>query len=110
VIVLSNQAGISIKAGQQGPKGQQSKYGAFKAKVESVFQQLGFPISIYAATEKDKFRKPRTGMWKELLEDYDISSEDVDLQESIFVGDAGGRDASKSLPKDFSCSDRFVMH
>jgi bifunctional polynucleotide phosphatase/kinase len=72
-----------------------------------VFNQLDIPISIYAATEKDTYRKPRTGMWSELLEDYDIHSPgDVDLENSIFVGDAGGRNAGNGKPKDFSCSDR----
>ncbi|RAL64556.1 hypothetical protein DID88_002030 [Monilinia fructigena] len=47
------------------------------------------------------------GMWKELLEDFDIHAPgDLNLQESIFVGDAAGRDASTERPKDFSCSDR----
>lgn len=72
-----------------------------------MFNQLNIPISIYAATEKDMYRKPRTGMWSELLEDYEIRvPSDVDLENSIFVGDAGGRKAVDGKPKDFSCSDR----
>ena len=48
-------------------------------------------------------------MWKELLEDYDIHAPgDIDLENSIFVGDAGGRLARGGKPKDFSCSDRQV--
>jgi bifunctional polynucleotide phosphatase/kinase len=74
-----------------------------------VFNQLDFPISIYAATEKDIFRKPRIGMWTELLDDCDISPGDLDLPNSIFVGDAGGRLASGGKPKDFSCSDRYSL-
>ena len=47
-------------------------------------------------------------MWKELLEDYDIHLPgDLDLKQSVFVGDAGGRIASDGKPKDFSCSDRY---
>jgi bifunctional polynucleotide phosphatase/kinase len=47
-------------------------------------------------------------MWSELLEDYDIHNpDDIDLENSIFVGDAGGRKASHGKPKDFSCSDRY---
>jgi bifunctional polynucleotide phosphatase/kinase len=73
-----------------------------------VFSQLDIPISVYAATEKDVFRKPRTGMWKELLEDYDIHLPgDLNLEDSIFIGDAGGRLAERGRPKDFSCSDRY---
>jgi bifunctional polynucleotide phosphatase/kinase len=105
VVVISNQGGISLKADSKAPK---SKLGSFKSKVSAVFNQLDIPISIYAATEKDIYRKPRTGMWSELLEDFDIHlSGDVDLENSLFVGDAGGRNASNGKPKDFSCSDRY---
>ena len=73
-----------------------------------MFNQLNIPIDIYAATEKDMYRKPRTGMWSELLEDYEIHGQgDIDLDNSIFVGDAGGRKAADGKPKDFSCSDRY---
>jgi bifunctional polynucleotide phosphatase/kinase len=54
------------------------------------------------------YRKPRTGIWSELLEDYDIRVPGgIDLENSVFVGDAGGRNASEGKPKDFSCSDRL---
>ena len=106
VVVVSNQAGISFTADKKGPKLAQSKYSSFKTKVASVFQQLDFPITIYAATEKDIYRKPRTGMWHELLDDYDISSDDLNLYDCVFVGDAAGRDAHGPTSKDFSCSDR----
>ena len=96
-----------MKANNKVPKAHQTKVVSFKTKVTAIFSQLDIPISIYAATEKDIFRKPRTGMWAELLEDYDISQGDVDLEHSIFVGDAGGREASATKPKDFSCSDRY---
>jgi bifunctional polynucleotide phosphatase/kinase len=77
--------------------------------VSAVFSQLDLPISIYAATEKDQYRKPRTGMWKELLEDHDLNPGSVDLENSFFVGDAGGRIASIGIAKDFSSSDRYSM-
>jgi len=97
-----------LKANNKVPKAHQTKVVSFKTKVTAIFSQLDIPISIYAATEKDIFRKPRTGMWAELLEDYDISQGDVDLEHSIFVGDAGGREMIGSKPKDFSCSDRYL--
>ena len=79
----------------------------FKAKVTSVFGQIDFPITIYAATSRDNFRKPRTGMWLELLEEYDL--DDIggpDLKNSIFIGDAAGRPARDSVKQDHSSSDR----
>lgn len=73
----------------------------FKEKALSVMRQLDIPLSIYAATQHDEYRKPRTGMWKEFLDDYDLDIDDrLDLQESFFVGDAAGR------PGDHSCVDR----
>lgn len=72
-----------------------------------MLAQLNLPVSIYAATEKDIYRKPRTGMWSELLDDNDLSAAgSVDLENSFFVGDAGGRPAATGVPRDFSCSDR----
>lgn len=84
----------------------------FKQRVKSVLTQLDLPIVLYAATDKDKFRKPRTGMWDKLLEAQGLTQEgDVDLEACYFVGDAGGRTAtSKSIKADFSCSDRSVFY
>ncbi|KAJ5672342.1 hypothetical protein N7507_001469 [Penicillium longicatenatum] len=60
---------------------------------------LRLPISVYAATEDDNYRKPRTDMWKEFVDDYDLDVVGIDKTNSIFVGDAAGR------PKDHSSSD-----
>jgi bifunctional polynucleotide phosphatase/kinase len=80
----------------------------FKQKANAVFNQLDLPISLYAATGKDKYRKPRPGMWNELLEDHDLANlAAVDYENSIFVGDAAGRQGVPGgLKGDFSCSDR----
>ena len=79
----------------------------FKTRVSAVFRNLDIGLSLYAATAKDEFRKPRVGMWKEMLEDYDLDvGEGADLAGSFFVGDAGGREALNGRAKDFSCSDR----
>lgn len=79
-----------------------------------MLAQLDLPLTLYAATAKDIYRKPRTGMWKEMCDDYDLREEEIDLENSIFVGDAGGRTAqlkgAAAAPKDFSCSDRNLAH
>jgi bifunctional polynucleotide phosphatase/kinase len=105
VVVVSNQGGITLKSNATTPKANQSRLMAFKEKVVSVFSQLEFPISIYAATEKDIYRKPCIAMWTELLDDHGLTGS-VNLEESFFVGDAGGRLAEDGAPKDFSSSDR----
>lgn len=46
-------------------------------------------------------------MWEELVRDTLVDkSEELNLEETFFVGDAAGRAASPGRPKDFSCSDR----
>ncbi|KAK1979184.1 polynucleotide kinase 3 phosphatase [Colletotrichum cereale] len=107
IVVLSNQAGLVLHADPKAktPKSTKDRVSAFKQKVNAVLTQLDLPISVYAATEKDIYRKPRPGMWRELCDDYDLAA-DVDLQQSIFIGDAGGRIAVSKTAKDFSCSDR----
>jgi hypothetical protein len=97
-----------LKPDIKAPKPLQSRLLAFKTKAAAVLNQLDIPMSIYAATEKDIYRKPRVGMWKEMLEDFDIAPNVVDLDNSFFVGDAGGRIAEHGKAKDFSCSDRYT--
>lgn len=108
VVVLSNQAGMPLYPDPKSkpPKNLKDRVVAFKQKFESVATQLDIPLTLYAATGKDIYRKPRTGMWDSMLHDKGFTSVDVDLGNSMFVGDAGGRTASGKTPKDFSCSDR----
>lgn len=123
VVILSNQAGLTLHADpkSKAPKaGLAKRVGEFKQKCNAVLNNLDLPVTIYAATGKDIYRKPRTGMWKELCDDYDIPETEVDLANSIFVGDAGGRvaglakgqdgAAAAAVAKDFSCSDRNFAH
>ena len=70
-----------------------------------------FPITLLAATARDQYRKPRTGMWNELLEELDLEvGTGPDLSTSFFVGDAGGRPARKNFKADHSCSDRDLAN
>ncbi|KAI3323939.1 DNA kinase/phosphatase Pnk1 [Xylariaceae sp. AK1471] len=121
VVIISNQAGLTLHLDpkSKGPKNAgKAKVSNFKQKCSAVLTQLNLPTSIYAATERDHYRKPRTGMWKELCDDYGIPENEVDLENSIFVGDAGGRTArlkdsvsgAAATAKDFSCSDRNFAH
>ena len=106
---MSNQDGLSLSSNSKSAKTDAKRVSEFKSKVSAVLSQLEFPISVYAATAKDHFRKPRVGMWKEMLEDYDLDVGDgPDLRECFFVGDAGGRISERPDKKsdDFSSSDR----
>jgi bifunctional polynucleotide phosphatase/kinase len=110
VAIVSNQGGLSLKPDPKKIKSDVKRLADFKAKVSAVFKQLELPISVYAATGHDRYRKPRIGMWEELLEDYDLEPADaIDREHSFFVGDAGGREAVPGVAaKDHSCVDRFV--
>ncbi|KAF2656772.1 PNK3P-domain-containing protein [Lophiostoma macrostomum CBS 122681] len=108
VAVVSNQGGISLRPDPKTVKSDQKRLADLKSKVSAVFTQLDLPITLYAATGRDQYRKPRSGMWQELLDDHDLEAADsVDLENSFFVGDAGGREAIPGgVSKDHSCVDR----
>lgn len=74
----------------------------------SVLAQLDFPVHLFAATARDEYRKPRTRMWHELLEEIDLDAHGgPDLPACFFVGDAGGRPPRKDAKADHASSDRF---
>ncbi|KAF3033731.1 hypothetical protein E8E11_003712 [Didymella keratinophila] len=106
--IISNQGGISLKSDPKTVKSDQKRLADFKGKVSAVVSQLDLPVTAYAATGRDEYRKPRVGMWRELLDDLDLDiMETVDLGNSFFVGDAGGREAVAGITvKDHSCVDR----
>lgn len=108
VVGVSNQSRLVLKP---DPKkaGDMKSLTNFKTKVTAVLNTLELPITVYAATQKDLFRKPRSGMWEQMLKDYGLDDPgDVDHDACIFVGDAAGRQADKAakVNKDHSCSDR----
>lgn len=110
IVIFSNQSGISLASDSKSLKQDKKRFADFKTKAAAIMSQLDIPITLYAATAKDQFRKPRIGMWQAFLSDHHISNYSVDLEQSMFVGDAGGRAAnSQGRKKDFSCSDRYFL-
>ncbi|EXJ71332.1 uncharacterized protein A1O5_05138 [Cladophialophora psammophila CBS 110553] len=107
LVILSNQSAISLKDNPKTLKNDMASLANFKTQVNSILHQLDLPISVYAATGQDRYRKPRVGMWEEVLEDYDLQAEGaVDMTNSFYVGDAAGRDKSDKRRKDHATSDR----
>lgn len=107
VVILSNQGGITLKTAlKQDPK----RLAEFKAKIGALMNHFNFPVNLYAATERDHNRKPRTGMWSRMLEDFNLRDEEgVNLEQSFYVGDAAGRIGDdKGDVNDFASSDRSV--
>ncbi|XP_071956123.1 uncharacterized protein [Antedon mediterranea] len=89
-VIMSNQNGIE--------SGAQDK-DEWMAKVEKITSDLDVPMFVLAATTKNKYRKPDTGMW-----DYYSCTlnqfKTIDKENAVYVGDAAGR------PDDFSDSDK----
>lgn len=110
LVIVSNQGGISLQAEGKTAKSDRKRLADFKIKVSSLLHQLDLPISIYAATSRDQYRKPRIGMWHEMIKDFHLDPPgSVDLGQSVFIGDAGGRVAvDGAAGKDHSCVDRYV--
>lgn len=109
-MIFTNQAGLSIDADPKKATQDKEKLANWKTKVNAILTVIDLPVSLYAATQHDIYRKPRTGMWHQFLSDYNLTVNDIDLAASFFVGDAGGRTTgARNLKRDFSCSDRSVQ-
>ena len=99
--MFSNQKKINLQSDLKAGRSESKSLSNFKEKSAAVMRQLDVPMSIYAATQYDEYRKPRMSMWNEFLDDYDLDIDHrIDLQGSFFVGDAAGR------PGDHSSVDR----
>ena len=109
VVFLSNQGNVSLKDNPKGLQKDTPSLLNLKNQITSIFKQLDFPISFYGATMQDHFRKPRTGMWDEVLRDFDLQGEgSIDIDGSFYVGDAAGRDKTDKRQRDHATSDRYV--
>ncbi|KAK5127584.1 hypothetical protein LTR85_006924 [Meristemomyces frigidus] len=109
IVVMSNQAAVSLRSDAKTPKDGMRSLSNIKGKITAVLNALSLPVSVYAATEHDIYRKPRTGMWEQMLKDYGLTDAgDIDHERCVFVGDAAGREGDKAagVKKDHSCSDR----
>ncbi|ETN38028.1 polynucleotide kinase 3'-phosphatase [Cyphellophora europaea CBS 101466] len=109
VTIFTNQGGVSVK--EKNPKSLQKEplsLAKLKAQVINIFKALDLPISLYGASAQDRYRKPRIGMWEELLEDYDLRGDGaVDMDSSFYIGDAAGRERTDKRKKaDWASSDR----
>ncbi|QIW97948.1 hypothetical protein AMS68_003466 [Peltaster fructicola] len=108
VVIMSNQGAVRLRPDPKTVKGDMKSLNNFKGKVTSVLTRLDLPITLHAATGHDLYRKPRAGMWQVLLNGLRLDASEVDHEQSIFVGDAAGRDGDKArgIRKDHSSSDR----
>jgi bifunctional polynucleotide phosphatase/kinase len=107
VVIISNQGNVSLKDNPKALQKDSPSLVNLKNQITAIFQQLDFPIHFYAATGQDRYRKPRTGMWDEVLDSHDLQTEGtVDMINSFYVGDAAGREKTDKRRKDHANSDR----
>ncbi|KIV88376.1 polynucleotide kinase 3'-phosphatase [Exophiala mesophila] len=109
IVFLSNQGNVSLKDNPKSLQKDTPSLVNLKNQITSIFRQLDIPLSFYGATAQDRFRKPRTGMWDEMLDDLGLQAEDaVDVDGSFYVGDAAGRAKTDQRNKDHAPSDRHL--
>lgn len=99
IVIFTNQAGVE--------KGK-LLIDNLKRKIVTIQQRLEVPCQFFMATGSTKYRKPRTGMWEALQEQFNDGIP-IDKDQSFFVGDAAGRPEVKitKRKKDHSSADRL---
>lgn len=99
IVVFTNQGGIAT--GSQTVEN-------MKQKVKMIQQRLDVPCQFFMATGPTLYRKPRTGMWEALEQQFN-NGISIDKNQSFYVGDAAGRPEVKitKRKKDHSCADRL---
>lgn len=70
------------------------------------------PLRILAALNKyDIYRKPNIGMFQVVEDLYRERGYEIDLESSVFVGDAAGRLGGRGVSKDHSDTDyKFALN
>ncbi len=99
VVFFTNQAGI--EKGKANPLDLEKKF-------EDIVNAVGIPIQVFVSTGNNKYRKPSPGMWK-FMEANCNGGVAIEVNDSMFVGDAAGRakNWAPGKPKDISCTDRM---
>ena len=107
IVIISNQGGIIKK--KTDLKSVQEKLDAGC----DLIRNSNIPVIIFFGSDFDNYRKPYTGIWRELLNLSSLhNSNYLDKLKKhpydfIYVGDAAGRVKTKKYKKDFSVSDRM---
>ncbi|KAF8634390.1 hypothetical protein AX17_004203, partial [Amanita inopinata Kibby_2008] len=94
IVIVSNQ-GINAGALKK-----------WKLKIPLIAMALAeVPFRLFAATAKDRYRKPMPGIWQELERIFRDDHVEIDKSNSFFVGDAAGRQFARNR-RDFASTDR----
>jgi bifunctional polynucleotide phosphatase/kinase len=104
----SNGVKIGFFTNQGGIEKGNAQVDSLLGKFEDIIKAIGIPIQVFVSTGSSHYRKPSPEMW--LFAEKNCNGNiKINLDESMYVGDAGGRpkDWVKGKSKDFSCSDRM---
>ena len=73
-----------------------------------IMANLQLPISAWVSTDEGDYRKPSIAMFTNIMDTVQSAGCTVDMANSFYCGDAGGRKimTMAGRKKDFSCSDR----
>ncbi|CAI2350531.1 unnamed protein product [Caenorhabditis sp. 36 PRJEB53466] len=97
IVIFTNQKGIQVGKVDRNE---------FKKKIEAIVVKIGVPIQAFVSVAGGIYRKPCIGMWEELKQKND--GVEINVSESVFVGDAAGRHKTKTRSKkDHSFADRL---
>ncbi|KAF2093531.1 PNK3P-domain-containing protein [Rhizodiscina lignyota] len=94
IIILTNQGRLTTVDGDES-----SEASLFKAKLDDIFGEFDICLTIYAACGNNIWRKPRTGAWHKMQEDFARKGFTIEWDQAFLVGDAAGR------PKDHADAD-----
>jgi polynucleotide 5'-kinase 3'-phosphatase len=97
--IISNQGAMKGKDGKINT----AKVNEIQNKVDNIFAKIGIPFDFICSIDDDLYRKPFPGMWYLLLKLR--GGVNFDNENSMYVGDAAGREKSGNRVKDFSDSD-----
>ena len=82
ILIFTNQGNIGTEL-----KGKRAI--EVRAYIDAFVAELGIPVLVLMATQRDHYRKPRVGMW-EYLEQNANGDALIDRTKSFYVGDASG--------------------
>ena len=61
-------------------------------RIDGFLKCINVPMSVFCATEKDKYRKPSTGIWDLIQSNFNKNTtQHIDKSLSFYVGDSAGR-------------------
>jgi bifunctional polynucleotide phosphatase/kinase len=95
IVVFTNQGGISKN---------HTTLEIVQKRCEAMITEANVPMQIFIAFDSDFYRKPATGMFW-LLSTKLNNGIPIDINQSMYVGDAAGRPKVGKQPKDHSSTD-----